>query len=183
MKVLVVYDSMFGNTARVAAAIGDALRGDDEVAVMPVAGATPERLAEAELLFVGSPTQRFRPLPAVSELLGRLPGGSLEGVRVAAFDTRIVIAEAHNWLLSFMVRLFGPSAYAAPRIEAALRRAGGTPAARHEGFFVDGTEGPLRSGELERAEQWARRAAGANAIRAGVQVPRQAVSARTRVPN
>ncbi|MEJ2665765.1 MAG: flavodoxin family protein [Deinococcales bacterium] len=183
MKVLVVYDSMFGNTAQVATAIGDALRGGDEVTVVPVAEATPARMAEAELLFVGSPTQRFRPLPAVSELLKRLPGDSLASVRVAAFDTRIEIAEANSRILSFMVRLLGPSSFAAPRIEAALRRAGGTLAAPFEGFIVDGTEGPLREGELERAAQWARRAAGANAVRVAAEAPRQAAPSRTRVPS
>ena len=159
MKTLVVYDSMYGNTAAVAGAIGDALRGQADVRVVPVAEATPDVLAEAELLFVGSPTQRFRPLPAIIALLAGLPRGSLADARVAAFDTRIVIAEAHSAVLSFFVRLLGPSAYAAPRIERTLRRAGGRAVLPAEGFIVVGTEGPLAEGELERATRWARDAA------------------------
>jgi len=159
MRILVVYDSMYGNTARVAEAVADALRPEGEVRLLPVAEATPAALAEAGLLIVGSPTQRFRPLPTVSTLLGGLPAGSLENVRVAAFDTRLVIADAHNAVLSFFVRMLGPSAYAARRIERALVRAGGRPAVASEGFLVEGTEGPLKEGELERAARWARQAA------------------------
>jgi len=155
MKTLVVYDSMFGNTAMVAGAIADSLVEQAEVRLLPVAEATPGALSEAELLFVGSPTQRFRPLPAITALLAKLPAGSLERTAVAAFDTRIVVADAHNALLGFFVRLQGPSAYAAARIERALKRAGGRPVAPGAGFFVDGTEGPLKAGELERAAKWA----------------------------
>lgn len=156
MKILVVYDSMYGNTARVAGAVGDALRPRAEVRVMPVAEATPDALGEADMLFVGSPTQRFRPLPSVSSRLRELARGSLRNVGVAAFDTRIQVEAAHSAVLSFFVRLFGPSAYAVRHIERALRRAGGTLVLPGEGFFVDGTEGPLKEGELERAGQWAR---------------------------
>lgn len=159
MKALVVYDSMFGNTAKVAGAIGEALRPLAEARVMPVAEATPAALAEADLLFVGSPTQRFRPLPSVAGLLLGLERGSLAGVTAAAFDTRIVIGPDKPPLLRFFVRLSGPSAYAAARIDRALRRAGARTAAAAEGFFVDGTEGPLAEGELERAAAWARGAA------------------------
>jgi flavodoxin I len=52
------------------------------------------------------------------------------------------------------VKLFG---YAAEPIAAKLQKKGGTLAAPPEGFFVGGTEGPLKEGELERAAQWARR--------------------------
>ena len=167
MRILVVYDSMYGNTARVAEAVADALQPEGEVRLLPVAEATPAALAEARLLIVGSPTQRFRPLPTVSALLGGLPAGSLVDVRVAAFDTRLVIADVHNAVLSFFVRVLGPSAYAARRIERALVRAGGRPAVPSEGFLVVGTEGPLKQGELERAARWARQAAAPQARPAG----------------
>lgn len=156
MRILVVYDSMYGNTARVASAIAGALRADGEVRVLAAAEATPAAMREAELLFVGSPTQRFRPLPTVGALLGRLPRRGLAGVPAAAFDTRIAVEEARSAVLSFFVRLQGTSAYAAGRIERALRRAGARPLVPGEGFFVDGTEGPLKDGELERAARWAR---------------------------
>jgi len=41
--------------------------------------------------------------------------------------------------------------YAAGRIAGNLKRKGGTLIASTEGFFVTGSEGPLKEGELERA--------------------------------
>jgi len=160
MKTLVVYDSMYGNTARVAAAIGEALGPEGDVQVVPVARATHELLAGAELLFVGSPTQRFRPLPSIAALLRGMPRGSLAHVWVVAFDTRIEVAKAHSAVLSFFVAVLGLSAYASRHIERALHRAGGgQTVCCGEGFFVEGMEGPLVAGELERAAEWARRVA------------------------
>ena len=37
-----------------------------------------------------------------------------------------------------------------------MKEKSGTPVASPEGFFVKGTKGPLREGELERAVSWAK---------------------------
>jgi len=55
-----------------------------------------------------------------------------------------------------MVKLFG---YAAEPIAKRLGRKGGELAVTPEGFLVEGTEGPLKEGELERAAAWAERIA------------------------
>jgi hypothetical protein len=39
-------------------------------------------------------------------------------------------------------------------IEKGLKRAGYSPVAKSERFIVEGTYGPLRDGELERARRW-----------------------------
>lgn len=62
---------------------------------------------------------------------------------MAAFDTRLPA----KW-----VKIFG---YAADRIGDSLKRRGGKLAAPPEGFFVEGTIGPLKEGEPERAAGWA----------------------------
>jgi hypothetical protein len=80
-----------------------------------------------------------------------LPSGSLAGVHVAAFDTRISMEDTDSGVLRAMVKVFG---YAAKPIGKALQRKGGAEAAPPEGFFVTGTEGPLKDGELERAAEW-----------------------------
>ncbi len=153
MNALVVYDSFFGNTERVALAIGAAIGGPGEVAVLRVGEASPERLQGIELLCVGSPTRGFRPSPVIQAWLKALPPNSLRGVAVAAFDTRIAVGDVRSRVLPLMVRLFG---YAAEPIGAALRKKGGAEALAPEGFIVMGTEGPLKEGELERAGAWAR---------------------------
>jgi flavodoxin len=154
VKALVVYDSQWGNTEKIARAIGAALGAEPDVLVLPVGQATPERLTASglDLLVVGSPTQGFRPTKPVAELLKRLPEGGLDGVAAAAFDTRFKADEVESRLTRFVVRKGG---YAAPRIAEQLEEAGGTLAAPAEGFFVVDKEGPLREGELERATAWA----------------------------
>lgn len=148
MNALVVYDSQYGNTEKIARAVGSALGPDARV--MRAGGVDPADLESVDLLVVGSPTHGGRPTEAIQGLLGRLEGSLPAGMRVAAFDTRL----AAKW-----VRIFG---YAAPKIAGALENAEGTLVAPGEGFVVKGREGPLKDGELERAASWARELAGSN---------------------
>ncbi len=151
MKALVVYDSVFGNTEQVAQAMGAALGAD--VAVVRVGEVAPERLAGLDALLVGSPTRAFSPTPAIKNWLKSLAPNSLRGIKVAAFDTRIALSDVNSRILPVFVKLFG---YAAEPIGARLVKKGGTQAMPPEGFFVKGTEGPLKDGELERAADWAK---------------------------
>ncbi len=148
MKSLVIYDSMYGNTEKIAKAIGKALKAG----VMSIKQVKPEDLKGIDLLLVGSPTQAFKPLPSVTQWLKNLPQGSLAGIKVAAFDTRMDVKKVNNGFLTFMESIFG---YAAEKIGKSLVRKGGTQVAKPEGFFVEGSEGPLTEGELERAKAWA----------------------------
>ena len=56
MRALVVYESMYGNTHRVAEVIGLGLRQFGESNVVPVDEATPELLDGVDLLVAGGPT-------------------------------------------------------------------------------------------------------------------------------
>jgi hypothetical protein len=47
--------------------------------------------------------------------------------------------------------------YAAKHIARRLEKAGGSLIVAPEGFYVEGTEGPLKDGEVERAGTWAKR--------------------------
>jgi flavodoxin len=152
MKVLIIYDSFFGNTEQVAQAMGDALGSQQDVAVLRVGDVRPEHLVGLDALIVGSPTRAFSPTPAIKKLAGSIPRHGLKGVKVAAFDTRIAVDEVGSRILSALVKVFG---YAAKPIAGRLERKGGESAAPPEGFFVEGSEGPLEEGELERAADWA----------------------------
>ena len=159
MKELVVYDSAFGNTEKVGLAIGEALAPQADVRTMCVDDVRPEQLADLGLLIVGSPTQRFSPTTATTDFLKNIPARALEGVRIAAFDTRFTEQEINKIrILAFFVRIFG---YAAKPIADLLERKGGELVMPPEGFYVADTEGPLLEGELERAGDWARQALGA----------------------
>ncbi len=150
MKVLVVYDSVFGNTEKVAQAMASAL-GCEACRVNAV---TPEQLAGLDALIVGSPTQAFQALKPVKAFLKSIPAGSLKGVKVAGFDTRMDVKEVNNAVLTAFSKAFG---YAAEPIGKQLVKKGGTQAVVPAGFIVTGEKGPLRDGELERAAEWAKR--------------------------
>jgi flavodoxin I len=158
MKALVIYDSFFGNTEKVAQAIGRGLGPEDEVAVLRVEDVQLKHLGGLEILIAGSPTRAFRATPAMMKLLKGLPVHSLAGVKVAAFDTRVALEDVNSRFLNFMVGLFG---YAAQPMLDKLLAKGGSKTQPAEGFYVEGTEGPLKEGELERADAWARSIASA----------------------
>lgn len=153
MNALVVFESFFGNTEVVARAVAEALEAGGPARALRVSELEKHHLDGVDLLVVGSATRAFRPSPGTQAWLRTLAPGRLGGVRVAAFDTRVDVAQVGNRFLTFMVRLFG---YAAEPIEKALVRAGGEVAGPAAGFVVEDKEGPLREGETDRARAWAR---------------------------
>ena len=154
MGVMIIYDSAYGNTEKIAQAVGAALSSEAAVTILRVGEVKANQVPGSSLLIVGSPTQRFRPTVAISSLLKDIPKDSLKGVRVAAFDTRLTQSHIDAIpILAFFVRIFG---YAAKPIADRLRKKGGELVASPQGFFVDGMEGPLSPGELEHAALWAK---------------------------
>jgi hypothetical protein len=163
---LVVFESMFGNTARAARAVAEGLSGAGmEVQVVEVGSAPRELPAALDLLVVGAPTHAFglsrastradavrqgappdREAVGVREWLAtlRVPPGSSTSVGV--FDTH---ASKVRWL---------PQA-ASSTITKAARRHGLRPAGRHLGLVVDDVKGPLADGERERAVEYGRQLA------------------------
>ena len=157
MKSLVVYESWFGNTWRIAERVAAGLAGESEVEVVSVDDPMPP-LHQVDLLVLGAPTH-VHGLSSVRSRRGAIEqhGGAGEagigargwiaklplcgGPRVAVFDTRAHKAE-----------LLAGSA--AQGMERRLKRRGYRPIAEPESFFVQGTPGPLEEGELERAEAW-----------------------------
>lgn len=148
MKALVIYDSVFGNTEKVARAIGTALGSAGEVPVLQVRSVKPAQLTGLEVLFIGSPTRQFRATPAITEFLAALPDGALKGVKAAAFDTRI---RPWNPLVRLIIDRGG---YADKIIAAELIRLGAVQPVPSAAFIVVKSEGPLKAGELERAAEW-----------------------------
>jgi flavodoxin len=153
MKCLVIYDSIFGNTEKVARAIGNALESISEVEIVSVNSVNSIDTQNLDLLIVGSPTRGFRPTKPVTMMLRQFPGSGLKNIKVAAFDTRVRITDVNSAFLTFMVNLFG---YAAQPIANGLKSKGGNLVAHPEGFYVEDREGPLFIGELDRAQTWAK---------------------------
>jgi flavodoxin len=141
MRALVVYDSFYGNTEKIAEAIGGAITGG-EVSVLRAGEVGPPELENISLLVVGAPTQGGRATPQIRDFLDRISKAEINGVDAATFDTRHI---------SKITKLFG---YAANKIASSLKKKGANLIAEPEGFFVEGTKGPLTEGELERAAAW-----------------------------
>jgi flavodoxin len=150
MKVLVTYDSYFGNTEQIARAIGGAFDPQHQVSIVRISELKPNPTQGVDVLVVGSPTRAFRPSPATTAFLKQLPAGALQGVKVAAFDTRMDVKKAPG-ILRFFAGMFG---FAAAPIAKLLTQKGGSLACPPDGFFVKDTEGPLEDGELQRAVEW-----------------------------
>ena len=164
-NAVVIYESMYGNTHRIAEAIGRGLGFAGAVTVVPVAQTTREMLDEADLVVVGGPTHvhgmsRPSTRKAAVDDAEKHPGKFVldtdhegPGVRgwLAALDRRPAPKAA-----AFDTRFAGPAmvtGQAARGIAKGLRRSGATLVARPESFFV--TKGTvLRAGEEERAEEW-----------------------------
>jgi flavodoxin len=145
MKAHIVFDSAYGNTRAVAEAIAQGLR-PVRAAAVSVTDFNPGNLSVGDLLIVGSPINGWRPTPKITELLGQLGNGKLEGIKAAAFDTRV----------RFFIH-----GDAAKKITKLLKEGGANIISAPAPFYVQGTEGPLRGGELEKAADWARSLASA----------------------
>jgi flavodoxin len=152
MKVVIVYDSFFGNTEKIANAISESLCSPEDVRTFRVNGIKPDQLTGLDLLIVGSPTRAFRPTMDIIGFLNQIPSSDLKGVNIAAFDTRYSIGKTKVLLTNIFSRQFG---YAAESIAYKLVKKGGTLIAPPMGFIVTDSEGPLKPGELERATDWA----------------------------
>jgi flavodoxin len=139
MKAVVVFDSAYGNTKAVAEAIPGSL-GELQATPVPVDDFQPGSLTAGDLLVVGSPINGWHPTPKITALLAGLGNGALHGVKAAAFDTR--------------VRMF-IHGDAARKMTRALKAGGADIIAEPMPFYVLGSEGPLRTGEIEKARGWA----------------------------
>lgn len=167
MKVLVVYESMFGNTAALARAIADGCSdAGARVALHPVSEVDPGTVDDYDLVVAGAPTHAWSlPRPSSREEAVRQGGaGDTEtGLRewIARLEPRIAARPA---FAVFDSRIgSGPARHFSG---SAARRAGRALRARHRvladhptSFFVEGTSGPLLGGEDVRARTWGSRLA------------------------
>lgn len=160
MRAVVVYESMWGNTAAVAQTIARQLERYGDVRLVSVLEASPSTVSGVDLVVVGGPTHvhgmsrpssrlstaATGPLPGaaagsgVQEWLRELPDG--HKTWAAAFDTRL---DKPRWLVGA----------ASGGISRALRKHGYRMIVPAKSFVVADREGPLKAGEIGRADAWA----------------------------
>ena len=152
MKALVVYDSLYGNTEKIAEAIAEGITSTNEVKHRRTNEIGIKDLEAIDLLIVGAPTQAGRASQPLQAFLNRIPQNGLDKINVAAFDTRFQ-AHGRRWLMRTFLETLG---YAAGRIAKSLQGKGGQLVAPPQGFIVEDKDGPLKDRELERAAAWAK---------------------------
>ena len=152
MKIIIVYDSVFGNTAKVALAMEEAMKAKGEVAAIQASSFSSHLLQDCTHLFIGSPTRAFQPTPLMKQLISQLSKKELENIQVCVFDTRMDINKVDVKILTVFAGWFG---FANDTMQKKLRRKVSKGNIPDAGFFVKESEGPLEDGELERAASWA----------------------------
>lgn len=172
MSVLIVHESMFGNTRQIAEAIAEGMTKEltqdgtrpltEPVRLVTVAEAPTEIPEDVHLLLVGGPTHAFSMSRANTREDAVRQGGLApadvgirewiervtprDSLRVVTFDTRV------------HVRMLPGSA--AKSAVSALKHKGFRRAERGESFWVGGTPGPLSHDEVVRARAWGAALAG-----------------------
>jgi len=164
-RALVLFESFFGNTERVAQAVAAGLRLEDwSVTILDVSEVSDTSLDGVDLLIVGAPTHAFSLSRTTTRTEAVARGGrasyagrgmrewldgldTAQGVRLAAaFDTRVS-----------KVRHLPASA--ARRTARILRGKDYHLVLTPHGFVVRDVEGPLESHQVEDAVAWGRAAA------------------------
>lgn len=174
VEIAVVYESMFGTTHEIGSAIAEGAaeaRPDATVSCQAVGEADPERVAAADLLFVGGPTHMHGMSTGMTRRMavkiehsttsqgksmghGLEPGAGGEGLRDWFHD--LPKGRTGRPAAAFDTRGEGPMVGAAAKgIASRLEKHGYRLAAEPEGFLVAGDEGLLRAGETDRARAWA----------------------------
>jgi flavodoxin len=142
MRVLIIYDATCSSIKRIAQAIAEALHSEGSVSLSPLEETSRFNLKTVDLLIVGCPTQGLDLTPAMLAYLESIQPESLNGLMMAAFDTRPCISVWET----------GSAAWSIARH---LESLGATHISPPESFFVSDDEGSLEEGEVERAAQWA----------------------------
>jgi hypothetical protein len=164
MHAVIVVESMFGNTDEAARAVAAGLSETLEsvkidVRVVPVTEA-PEMVPDrVDLLVVGGPTHAFgltreRTREDAVRQGGHPTGGADVGVR--EWLDALPPAQGHLAFAAFDTRVDkkGLPGSAAKGIDKRLRHLGYERLLSPASFYVEGMDGPLRPGEVERARAW-----------------------------
>jgi hypothetical protein len=155
MKAIVVYESLWGNTAAIARAIAEGI--GPEARALSTAEATAAVIAGADLIVAGAPVHAFN-LPTESSRRnaggnpGKAPAPDLSHPSMRSWLSTVTPGEGRYAAFQTAFR-WSPSG-ATGAIGRGLERAGYRRAAKAHRFIVTGGSGPLRPGEVEKARAW-----------------------------
>lgn len=156
MKAVVVYESLWGNTAAVARSIAEGI-GPDALA-MTTDQASQEVIADADLIVAGAPVLGFSlASDAIRDSVAQSEAGAPTPPDLAHPSMRTwleSLPSGHGASAAFETRIWWSPRGATGDIERRLQQAGYRSVAKAQKFVVKDKYGPLREGELERARLW-----------------------------
>ena len=156
MKAIVVYQSLWGNTAAIAHAIAEGI--GPEARALSTSEASADAVKDADLVVAGSPVLGFSlPNEKMIESIRANPGGAPKAPDLSQVPMRTwlgALASGSKKFAAFETRVKGPFGKATPAIEESMKKLGYEHVAEAQHFIVDGKFGPLKAGEIERARRW-----------------------------
>jgi flavodoxin len=147
MKALIVYESKYGNTEKIALAISSGMKevGMTDVVVKKTDDAASEDFKSADIWVVGGPTHIMSATGGPKSALKTGIKSGLVGKKATFFDTRFKNAKSGG----------------AEKLKSMAEKEGLRLAVEPEAFIVTSTQGPLAEGEEAKAAQFGRKIAGA----------------------
>ncbi len=139
---LIVYESRYGNTKRVAETIAKGMQRIEgiEVALSEVKGVDPSAISRSDAIVIGSPNHMGGPTRGIKKFIDKLGSLSLEGKQFAVFDT------------------YGGGDFekATKKIEQRVREKAPATKMMASGLSikVEGMKGPIAEGELPKCEEF-----------------------------
>ena len=106
MRILVLYDSLYGNTEKIAYSIGETTKKYHETSILKIDKPSKEDLKNIDLLIIGSPTHGGRYTSPMKKLLDSLSKTSLEQVKAVTFDTSFPTTNM-GFFINHIVKIFG----------------------------------------------------------------------------
>ena len=142
IKVIVVYDSKYGNTKVVAETIVEGMRevSGTEIVLRELKEVDQSRIAEYDAILVGSPNHIGNASRVVRKFIDELGKLNLEGKQVAVFDT--YMGKDFEKAVKKMEKQIGDKASALKLMAHGLS------------IEVKGMKGPIAAGELNKCKEF-----------------------------
>ena len=142
MKVLIVYETKYGNTKKVAETIGEAIKEEgNEITVAKVDAVEMDTVKDYEAIVIGSPTYASSQAGSIKKFISSL---------IVEPDTKIVVFDTHS---GDGISTGGVMRRAVKKMEKQIQKNPNLKKIMNGlQVAVNGIKGPLIEGELEKCE-------------------------------
>ena len=144
LKVLIVYETKYGNTKKAAEAVGESIKeAGNEITVMKVDAVEMDTVKDYSAIVVGSPTYASNQARSIKKFISSLSG--LEDTKIVVFDTHTGDGKSTGGLMRRAVKKMEKQIEKAPNLKKIMN---GLQVA------VKGIKGPLIDGELDKCKEF-----------------------------